>query len=58
MLFNNSNDVIYLGNSSVDVATGFLFYPHQDMTINIEAGVDLYGISSGTSSDVRTLEGV
>jgi hypothetical protein len=57
ILFNNSADIIYIGNSSVGVADGFPVYPHAGFSITIEDGVTVYAISAGTSSDVRIIEG-
>ena len=56
-IFNNSNDIIYIGDSTVTTANGFPLYPHAAMDISIEDSVNIYGVSGGTSSDIRILEG-
>jgi hypothetical protein len=55
---NNSDEIIYLGDSAVTTADGFPLYQHQSILINIEDGVDLYGVSTNAGgSNVRILEG-
>lgn len=56
-LFNNSGNIVYLGNSSVSTANGFPVYPRSGINITIEDQVTIYGISAGASSDIRILEG-
>ena len=56
-IFNNSGDIIYLGDSTVTALTGLPLYPHASINIQIEDGVDMYGISAGAASDIRLLEG-
>jgi hypothetical protein len=56
-IFNNSGDIIYLGNSTVTVLNGYPLYPRASINIQIEDGIDLYGISAGAASDIRILEG-
>ena len=57
MIFNNSSNIIYIGNSSVAAADGYPIYPRGSMNIQIEDGVDLYAISAGAASDIRLVEG-
>ncbi len=57
MIFNNSTDIIYIGDATVTALTGYPIYPRGQMSIQIEDGVDLYGISAGAASEIRLLEG-
>ena len=57
IVFNNSDNVIYLGDSTVTTAAGFPVYPRAWINIQIEDGIDLYGIAAGAGNDVRLLEG-
>ena len=55
---NNSDEIIYLGDSAVTTTDGFPLYQHQSILVNIEDGVDLYGVSTNAAgSNVRILEG-
>ena len=57
MIFNNSTDIIYIGDGTVDATNGYPIYPRGQISIQIEDGVDLYGISAGAASNLRLLEG-
>ena len=56
-IFNNSSNVIYMGDSTVTTANGFPLYPHGVMNIQVEDGIDIYGISTVAAQEVRILEG-
>ncbi len=56
IIFNNSGDIIYIGNSSVGAADGLPIYPRVMMTISIEDSINVYGISAGGASDIRIWE--
>lgn len=57
MILNNSSDIIYIGDATVDATTGYPIYPRGQMNVQIEDGVDLYGVSAGGASDIRICEG-
>lgn len=56
-IFNNSGDIIYIGDATVSTSNGRPIYPRASQVIYIEEELDIYGISSGTNSDVRVMEG-
>lgn len=56
-IFNNSNDIIYIGASDVTTSNGYPIYPHGQFVFQIDENIDIYGISAGTNSDIRILEG-
>lgn len=56
-VFNNSGDIIYVGDSTVTTLNGFPIYPRSGYIFNMDDNIDLYGISAGTASDIRLMEG-
>ena|SRR3990167_7470990 len=56
-IFNNSSNVIYIGDLSVTTSDGFPLYPRAQISIAIEDDIDIYGISSTGNNDVRVFEG-
>lgn len=57
LVTNNSSDVIYIGASNVDTTNGTPLYPREKLSISIIDDINIYAISSGTSSDCRIWEG-
>lgn len=55
-IFNESTNIVYIGDSSVSSANGFPLYPKASLHISIEDAVTVYGIAGG-ASDVRIIEG-
>lgn len=56
-IFNNATNVVYIGDSTVSTANGFPLYPHAVMNIQVEDGIDIYGISSVAAQEIRIIEG-
>jgi hypothetical protein len=56
VIVNISNNIVYLGNSSVTTANGYPIYPRQSISFYIEDNIDIYGIAE-SSSECRILEG-
>jgi hypothetical protein len=54
---NLSSDNIYVGDITVTTANGLKLVPNAVLSIMVEDSVQVYGISDGTSSNVRILEG-
>ena len=54
---NLSSDNIYIGDITVTTANGMKLVPNAVLSIMVEDSVQVYGISDGTSSNVRILEG-
>jgi len=57
VVFNNSAVPVYIGASDVTVETGFPIYPRSSIDIKMEEEVELYGIVSTGTADLRILEG-
>jgi hypothetical protein len=54
---NSATDTIFIGfDSGVDTGTGFPILPRSQLNMDINGQVIVYGISGGTSTDVRILE--
>jgi hypothetical protein len=51
-------DTIYVGDGTATAATGVPIEPGAKLIVAIADNIDLYGISSGTSTDTRILEGL
>ena len=56
LIINNSDNIVYIGNSSVTTAGGFPLLPRGALRLDIEDDVIVYGVSSAPS-EVRILEG-
>lgn len=56
-IFNNALNAIFIGSSTVSTADGFPLYPRGVMNIQVEDGIDIYGISSVAGQELRILEG-
>lgn len=56
-IFNNSANILYLGDSTVATTDGMPVYPHGAIMFNVEDDVVVYGIASGAASDIRIIEG-
>ena len=57
IVFNNGSVPVYIGLSDVSVSTGFPIYPRSSIHLSMEEELDIYGIVSTGSADVRVLEG-
>ena len=55
MLYNNSDEDIYLGGESVDVATGFPLKRNTYLALDMGAG-EYYAIVATGPADLRVLE--
>lgn len=55
-IINISSNIVYIGDASVTVATGFPLYPRAVLALQIEDNVDVYGIAA-SSSELRIFEG-
>ena len=58
LITNNGNATLYIGDSTVTVSNGTPIEPGEKFPLDLDANVDLYGITAGTSVDIRVLEGV
>jgi hypothetical protein len=57
LIQNNGNKNVYIGsNASVTTSNGVLLAPGSSMVLDAGAGIDIHGIASGGSSDVRYFE--
>ena len=55
-VFNNSTDILYLGfANTITVLNGMVVLPYCSLTVRGYTG-EVWGISSGVSSDIRVLE--
>jgi hypothetical protein len=54
----HASDTIYVGDGTVTVANGVPLSPGDKLIVSIADNIDLYGISSGTSTDCRLMEGL
>ncbi len=57
LVTNNGSVAVYLGTSSVTTANGTPLAPAASLSLELSAGVVLYGIVASGTADVRTLEG-
>ena len=57
VIFNNSSNILYIGDSTVTTAAGYPVYPRGQMSLAVEDNIDIYGIASAGSSDIRVFEG-
>lgn len=58
-IFNNSTggQILYIGDNTVSSTNGFPLYPRASISIAIEDGITVYGISSAAGADIRICEG-
>jgi len=57
VFINLGTTPVYIGDSSVTAVNGFPIYPRAVMRIEIEDSIDIYGIVSSGTAEVRVLEG-
>lgn len=56
-VFNNSNNTVYVGGSTVTTTTGYPLQPFGSLPFDVSEGADVYGIcDTGLTADVRFLE--
>ena len=55
---NSSVDTIYIGDNTVSTLNGTPIAPQAKLIVAIADNIDLWVVSSGTSTDVRCLEGI
>jgi hypothetical protein len=57
VVYNTTGSTCYLGNASVTTSTGFPLDAGKSVSLNLAAGVALYGICASGSATIATLEG-
>ena len=54
---STSGQIVYIGDATVTSANGFPLRVNASLKVEIEDSVDIYGISSAASADLRIIEG-
>lgn len=54
LIANNSNSIIYFGDSNVTTTTGFPLLPKD--RIMLSTGADVYAVASSEENDIRIME--
>ena len=58
LITNNGGATLYIGDSTVTTTNGTPIEIGEKFPLDLDAKVDLYGVTAGVSVDVRILEGV
>jgi len=56
-VYNGSGAPLYLGDSGVTTTNGLTLPNGSSMSLNLDAGVILYGIQAAAAGDIRVFEG-
>lgn len=54
-IFNNSNNILYIGASGVSATNGYPVAPSGGMTLAVAASIDVYGFAA-SGSNIRVIE--
>lgn len=57
VIYNNSAQIVYLGNAAVTTTDGLPVPVGQTITIDADENVDLYAIATAGTANIRLLEG-